>query len=141
FRADGGMLFITGEGLDAVVIVYPYRNLVAETVLAGRAPGAMAVSTTAPDLLFVASPQSGDVTLMDITTSKIRGAVAVGAEPGHITVTPDDQYALVLNRRSGDMAVIWLAALRDKRTRTAPPPLLTTIRVGSKPVSAAVRRA
>ena len=41
YKADGGELFITGEGADAVVIVNPYYTEVAETVLAGRAPAAM----------------------------------------------------------------------------------------------------
>ncbi len=55
---DGGQLFITGEGLDGVVIVYPYHTPeVAETVLAGHAPGAMAASGA---FLFVASPLAGD---------------------------------------------------------------------------------
>ncbi len=34
FKSDGGQLFVTGEGMDAVVIVYPYQTEVAETVLA-----------------------------------------------------------------------------------------------------------
>jgi hypothetical protein len=51
-------------------------------------------------------------------------------------MTPDDQYALILNRRSGNMAVIRLAAVIRSRTRGAP--LFTTIPVGSAPVSAAV---
>ena len=39
FNADGGQLFITGEGGDAVVVVYPYFTPeVAGTVLAGHAP-------------------------------------------------------------------------------------------------------
>ena len=35
----GGQLFITGEGMDAVVAVYPYQTQVAATLLAGHAPG------------------------------------------------------------------------------------------------------
>jgi hypothetical protein len=52
-------------------------------------------------------------------------------------MTPDDQYALILNRRSGNMAVIRLAAIVRSRTRLGAP-LFTTIPVGSAPVSAAV---
>jgi YVTN family beta-propeller protein len=136
FNIDAGQLFITGDGMDAVVIVYPYQTEVAETVLAGHAPGVMAASTT-PDYLFVANPKSNNVTIFDIETHKVIAAAPAGAEPGHIVITPDNQYALVLNRRSGDMAVIRIAAITAKRTKSAP--LFTMIPVGSKPVSAVVR--
>lgn len=138
FKADGGQLFLSGEGMDAVAVVYPYSTEVAQTVLAGRAPGAMAASASPGDgYLFVANPATGDVTILDIETSRAIATVAVGADPGSITVTPDDQFALVLNRRSGNIAVIRIAAVVPTRTRSAP--LFTVIPVGSKPVSAAVK--
>jgi YVTN family beta-propeller protein len=136
FKSDGGQLFITGEGMDAVVVVYPYQTEVAETLLAGHAPGVMAASA-APDYLFVANPRSNNVTILDIETHKVMAAAPAGAEPGHITITPDNQYALVLNRGSGDMAVIRIAAVAARRSKSAP--LFTMIPVGSKPVAAAVR--
>jgi YVTN family beta-propeller protein len=134
---DGGQLFVTGAGSDAVAIVFPYRTEVAETLLAGRAPSAMGV-TGDGRLLFMASPGSNEVSVLEIRTRKLIAVVAVGAEPDFISFTPDDQYALVLNRRSGDMAVIRVAAVLDRRTKTAP--LFTIIPVGSQPVSVAVRR-
>ncbi|HEV2687168.1 MAG TPA: hypothetical protein VGV35_01400, partial [Bryobacteraceae bacterium] len=37
FNADGGQLFVTGEGMDGVVVVYPsYTPEIGETVLAGH---------------------------------------------------------------------------------------------------------
>lgn len=136
FNSDGGQLFVTGEGMDAVVIVYPYHAPeVAETVLAGHAPGAMAASES---LLFVASPQSGDVSILNIPTRKVIAVVSVGNDPGFIVVTPDDQYALVLNRKSGDVAVLRVGAIQPNRNRPGTS-LLTMIPVGSRPVSAAVR--
>ena len=46
FKADGGQVFVTGEGMDAVVVVYPYYTpQIGETVLAGHSPGAMAASS------------------------------------------------------------------------------------------------
>ncbi len=136
FTADGGQLFITGEGMDAVVVVYPYRTEVAQTRLAGHSPGAMAASRN-PGYLFVANPAAGDVTIIEIDTQRVIAVAAVGADPAYITITPDGQYALVLNRASGDMAVIRLGAIKIDRRRSAP--LLTMIPVGSRPVSAAVR--
>jgi DNA-binding beta-propeller fold protein YncE len=134
FHPDGGQLFISGEGRDAVAIVYPYFvPEVAETVLAGSRPGPMAASSTH---LFVTNPAAGDVTILDIVSKKVMAVAAVGADPGYVTVTPDREYALVLNRKSGDMAVIRIAGLQPDRRKSAA--LFTMIPVGSKPVSAVV---
>ncbi len=138
FRSDGGQLFITGEGMDSVVVVYPHKTpMVAETVLAGNAPAEMGVSTGTPDLLFVTNPASGSVTILDIVSRRVIGIVPVGAGPGYVTTTPDGQYALVLDRTSGDMAVIRIAAITGKRNKLAP--IFTMIPVGSRPVSAVVK--
>ena len=67
--------------------------------------GAMEVSSSR-DYLFVANTAAGSVTVMDIITGKVAAVVAVGAEPRHVAVTPDNRYAIVLNSRSGDVAVI-----------------------------------
>jgi DNA-binding beta-propeller fold protein YncE len=65
---------------------------------------------------------------------------AVGADPGFITVTPDGNFALVLNRASGDMAVIRAGAIvAEAAGRLKSAPLYTMIPVGSRPVSAAVK--
>jgi hypothetical protein len=137
FSNDGGQLFVTGEGMDGVVIVYPYHTEVGQTVLTGHAPGAMAASDS---YLFVASPQSGDLSILSISTQKVIGVLKVGTDPGFIAVTPDDQYALVLNRKSGDVAVLRVDLIAPNRYKERAAKLLTVIPVGSKPVSAAVRR-
>ena len=137
FTRDGGQLFVTGEGMDAVVVVYPYFTPeVGDTVLAGHAPGAMDVSE---DLLFVASPLSGDVSILSIATRKLILVVPVGSDPGFIRVMANDQYALVLNRKSGDLAILSVPAITQKKNRYSPRGLLTMIPVGSRPVSAVVR--
>lgn len=146
---DGGQLYITGDGMDAVVTVYPYRTEVAETRLAGHAPAAMAVSeatpgNTTPALLMVANPDADRVTVLDVETGKLAALVQVGRGPGQILITPDRQYALVLNENSGDVAVIRIFSLagnqagggRVKRYKSAP--LFTMVPVGEKPVGAAV---
>lgn len=137
FSADGGQLFVTGTGADVVCVVYPYYTpQVAETVLAGRAPAAMAASRD-PRYLFVANPLSGDVSILNVRDRKMVAVVSVGAEPRYITVTPDSQYALVLNRKSGDMAVLRIGGIQRNRQKSAG--LFTMIPVGSAPVSAAIR--
>jgi len=65
--------------------------------------------------------------------------VSVGQEPREISITPDKQYALVLNEKSGDLAVIRLYSLTEPRAhKYKSASLFTLIPVGEKPVSAAV---
>jgi hypothetical protein len=142
-KPDGGEIFVTGEGMDAVVVLYPYSTEIAETMLAGRGPGKMAVTDSASQsLLLVSNPQANSVTVLDYdnTGKKLVAVVNVGQEPGSIVVTPDQQYALVLNQKSGDLAVIRLYALTSQGAsrRYKPAPLFTIIPVGEEPVSAAV---
>jgi len=137
----GGQLFISGPGMDAVVIVYPYTTEVAETILAGKSPAAMGATET-PPYLFVANPPDNSVTVLDIDTRRLVAVVGVGMEPAEIVFTPDGQYALILNRRSGDLAVVRIPTLgkdaggRSRRYR--PAPLFNLIPVGQGPVSVAV---
>ena len=141
FNADAGQLFVSGEGMDGVAIVFPYRVLqVEQTVLAGRDPGVMAVSGN-PAYLFVGSASGSDVCILNIDTRKVVGIVDVAQRPEFITVTPDNQYALVLDRTSGNMAIIHIAAFRlspgASRTKSGAA-LFTILPVGSDPVHAAV---
>jgi YVTN family beta-propeller protein len=136
FKQDGGQLFVSGEGLDALAIVYPYQTEVAGTILAGHDPGFAAASAT-PDYLFVTNPPSGDVTIIDIQTQKVMAVAATGKDPCFVAVTPGNEFALVLNRGSGNMAVLHIGTLAANRTKSAP--LFTVVPVGSGPVSAVVR--
>jgi YVTN family beta-propeller protein len=132
--------------MDAVVSVFPYRTVVWETLLAGHAPGTMAIAETdrPPAYLLVANPDTDTVTVLDVETGRLVALVQVGSEPRQIVITPDNEYALVLNEKSGDMAVIRIFTLggnqvggeRVKRYKSAP--LFTMIPVGERPVSAAV---
>src|SRR5207253_1241176 len=111
---------------------------IGETVLAGHNPAAMAASR---DYLFVANPTTGDVSILDIETRRVVAVTPVGTEPSYITITPDDQYALVLNQVSGDMAVIRIPNVTraiSQQRRWKKGPLFMLIPVGSKPVSAAI---
>ena len=142
-KPDGGELFVSGDGMDAVVILYPYSTEIAETMLAGHAPGSMAVTdSAASSFLLVSNPQANSVTVLDYdnTGRKLVAVVNVGQEPGSIVITPDQQYALVLNQKSGDMAVIRIYELTNQTParRYKPTPLFTMIPVGEGPVSAAV---
>jgi len=135
FNQDNGQLFITGEGADAAVVVFPFPfPQVAETVLAGSDPGPMAASS---QYLFVANARSGDVSILDIPSRKVIAVAPVGSEPAYIAITPNSEFALILNRKSGDMAVLRIGTIRTERDKRTP--ILTIVPIGSNPRSAAVR--
>jgi DNA-binding beta-propeller fold protein YncE len=140
FNADQGQLFVSGDGMDGIAVVFPFDTLyVDQTLLAGRDPGTMACSAS-PAFLFVASRTGSDLCILNIDTRKVVGFVETGGRPSFITVTPDSQYALVLDQMSGDMGVIRVPRNltgTERRLKTGGS-LFTMISVGSKPVDAVV---
>lgn len=144
FNADQGQLFVSGRGMDGIAIVFPYDVLkVEQTVLAGRDPGVMACSAT-PSYLFVASASGSDVCIMNIDARKVIGLVEIGGRPTYITITPGDQFALVLSENSNEMAVVHIPAVLASQSDPfklryrSGAALFTVVPVGSKPVHAAV---
>jgi YVTN family beta-propeller protein len=119
FNPDGGQMFVSGAGEDSVAIVSPYQNEMGETMLAGRTPGAMAVSAP-QNLLFVANAGSGDLTILDIETRHLAASVHVGGNPAEVLITPDGEYALVLDGQAGNVAVVRIATVLDHKVRTKP---------------------
>jgi DNA-binding beta-propeller fold protein YncE len=140
---DGGQLFITGDGMDAVVVVFPATDEVYQTILAGRAPSAMATTgkDVVPAYLMLTNPDADGITVLDIRSYSLVASVQVGRGPCQILLTPDGQYALVLNERSGDIAVLRMLALSTtpnggyRQFKPAPAPIFTLIPVGGRPVS------
>lgn len=144
FNADQGQLFVSGEGMDAVAIIFPYNPLeVDQTVLAGRDPGVMACSAN-PAYLFVGSEKGSDVCILNVDSRKMIGIVDTGQRPTYITVTPDSQYALILSEVAGTMAVIHISEVQanasnaDKWRNKFTASLFTLLPVGDRPVHAAV---
>jgi DNA-binding beta-propeller fold protein YncE len=145
YSADRGQLFVSGAGMDAVAVVFPYDTLeVDQTVLAGRDPGVMTCSDN-PKYLFVASASGSDVAILNVDDYKMLGIVEVGGKPTYLAVTPDNQYALVFGETSGNMAVIRIPAIGatiakspDKHRYKLVASLFTMLNVGSKPIHAAI---
>jgi YVTN family beta-propeller protein len=119
FNGDGGQMFVTGVGEDAVAIVSPFQNEVDQTILAGRTPYAMAVSGSR-NLLFVTNMESGDLTILDIETRSRAASVHVGENPGDVLLTPDGEYALVIDQRTGNVSVVRISTVLDRKVRTKP---------------------
>jgi YVTN family beta-propeller protein len=138
-KDDGGQIFLSGDGMDAVSILYPFNTQISQTVLAGHAPGAMAA--VGPYLL-VANPESNNVTVLNVNTQVLAALVQVGQQPCQIVLTPDQQWAFVLNAKSGDLAVIRLlslsAAQSERVMRYKSAPIFTMVAVGQNPVAAAI---
>lgn len=127
FNSNGGQMFVTGSGADVVAIVSPFQNEVYETILAGRTPCAMAVSDLR-DLLFVTNLESGDLTILDIFTRSVSATVHVGENPGDVLLTPDSEYALAIDRKSGNVSVVRVATVVN------PPNSSLAARVITKPL-------
>jgi len=137
FNADQGQLFVTGKGMDGVAIVFPYKTMeVEQTVLAARNPGFMA-SSDAPAYLFIASANGSDVSILNIDTRKLIGMADVGGQSEFIAITPDNRFALVLNKTSGSMAAISIPTIRSTREKKAVS-LFALVDVGASPVHVAV---
>lgn len=131
FSSDHGQLFISGAGVDGVAIVFTYDTIeVEQTILTGRTPGAMACSDQ-PRYLFVASRNGSEISILSVETRKMIALTQVGDRPSRIVITPDQQYALVLNEGSGDLAVIRIPSIAGNRSRngaSALPSQILTLR-------------
>lgn len=142
FTPDGGQLFISGKGMDAVAIVFPYDTIeVDETILAGRDPGVMACTKAPLAYLFVGSGSGSDVCILQVASREMVGIVDVGGVPTYITVTPDGQYALILEQAGGSMAAIRIPSIRGdwmEMAQRSQASLFTVLSVGAQPVHAAV---
>ena len=121
FHPDGGQMFVTGSGGDVIAIVSPFQNQVLETILAGRTPDAMAVLGRR-NMLFVTNRESGDLTILDIQTRGVTASVHVGESPGDVLLTPDGEYALVMDQRSGNVSVVRITTVLNRKNRTSSPP-------------------
>jgi DNA-binding beta-propeller fold protein YncE len=138
FTADQGQLFVSGRGMDGVAIVFPYGILeVDQTLLAGSDPGVMACSGLPSNLLFVGSNSGSDLSILSVDTRRAIAMVEVGQKSTFITVTPGNEYALVLDEVSGSLAVIYIPAIHWNRERLGAA-LFTVLPVGQRPVHAAV---
>ncbi len=137
FNADQGQLFVSGKGMDGVAIIFPYDTMeVEQTLLAARHPGAMATSD-APAYLFIASTTGSDISILNIDTRKLMGVVDVGGQSEFIAITPDNRFALVLNKTAGTMAAIYIPTIKATREKKGLS-LFTLVDVGAKPVHVAV---
>ena len=60
--------------------------------------------------------------MAETVKAKIKRFGADGFEPGDILLTPDGEYALVMDQRSGNVSVVRMATVLDHKARTNSPP-------------------
>jgi DNA-binding beta-propeller fold protein YncE len=97
----------------------------------------MAVGTVdGQELLFVTNPGSGDLTIFDIDTRMLAASVHVGGKPGEVLLTPDGEYALVVNQESGDVSVVRIRTALDRKNKVKP--LFTVFPMAGDPQSATI---
>jgi DNA-binding beta-propeller fold protein YncE len=136
---DRGQIFISGEGADSVSVLFPYATEIGEAVLAGHAPGAMIVTDTSPQYLMVANPTAASVTVLDVDSRRMVAVVHVGGDPEEMLITPDNQYVLIVGKKSADLGVLRIATLQEdavRRYKSAP--VFNMISLGGRPTAAAV---
>jgi len=134
---EGGQMFVTGSSGDEIAICSPYQSEVEQTIVGGRTPFAMAVGATGDqNLLYVTNPGSGDLSIFDIDTRMLAASVHIGGKPGEVLLTPDGEYALVVNQESGDVSVVRVQTVLDKKNKVKP--LFTVFPTGANPQSAAI---
>ena len=136
-NGDGGQMFVSGTAGDEIAIINPYQNEVDQTLVAGSKPFALTVAVTSgQELLYVTNGGSGDLSIFDIEFRRLVASVHVGGNPGEVLVTPDGEYALVINRDSGDVAVVRVRTALDRKVKTKP--LFTYFATARGPQSAAI---
>ena len=143
FSGDGGQMFVTGSSDDSIIIVSPYQSEVDQTMIAGQKPYGMAVAVSqGRNLLFVTNAGSADLTIFDIDTRQLASSVHIGGRPGEVLITPDGNYALVIDRDSGDVSVVKMSTALDHKLPAAMAygtrPLFTVFPTGQLPQSAAI---
>jgi YVTN family beta-propeller protein len=145
FNSDLGQMFVTGSSADEIAIVSPWQSEVEQTIVAGHMPYAMAVGATGDrNLLYITNAGSGDLSIFDIDTRTLAASVHIGGKPGEVLLTPDGEYALVVNQESGDVSVVRVetvvgaggAGMLDRTNKVKP--LFTVFPTAANPQSAAI---
>ena len=72
--------------------------------------------------------ESGDLTILDIETRSVSATVHVGENPGDVLLTPDGEYALAIDRKSGNVSVVRVTTVIN------PPNSSLAARVITKPL-------
>jgi DNA-binding beta-propeller fold protein YncE len=76
---------------------------------------------------------SDSVSVYAIDEGRVIGSVQVGSHPDALALTPDEAHLLVVDSRSGDVAVVRTVKTQDNSKISADRALVTLIPVGNQP--------
>lgn len=113
---------------DGIAVVDIAKRALVTTLPSGVDPESLDI---APDgrTLYVSNEDSAQLSAIDLTTGKIRGASAVGREPEGVTVRPDGKIVFVTSEEDSEVTAIdaaTLAVVGHIKTKTRPRSLVIT---------------
>lgn len=117
FSPDGKWLYFTQAGVDAVQVLDPATNLVANHIPVGASPH-HPLFTPDGKVALVVSQGPGQLSILDPQTNQVSKVVTVGKMPHWIAVNPQGTTAWVTNEGSNDVSVVDIAT--GKVTATIP---------------------
>jgi YVTN family beta-propeller protein len=122
-KPDGGEIFVSNSLSDSVSEIYNTTDEVADTYMIGADPVFGLVSRDNL-LLYVANQRSQEVTVYSIDDGKrVAPSLHVGDGPAAMAFSAAGHLLFVVDRRSGDVAVV----------RTASQSLFTLLPAGRDP--------
>jgi YVTN family beta-propeller protein len=121
-KPDGGEIFVSNSLSDSVSEIYNTTDEVGDTYMIGANPVFGLVSHD-NSLLYVANLRSQEVTVYSIVDGRRVGSAHVGDGPSAMAFSAAGHLLFVVDRRSGDVAVV----------RTASQSLFTLLPAGRDP--------
>ncbi len=131
-------MFVSNFGSHSVSIIETTPNEVTSTFLIGTNP-ARAVVSADNSLLYVSNFGSDTVATYSIDTGRSAGMINVGHGPDALALSPNQNFLLVVDAKSGDVAVVRTAKLPQGSSLSAERALFTLIPVGLQPNQIAVK--
>jgi len=129
FSADGGALYVTLAGTNAIQVIDPTSDKIVAQIPTGASPHIAAhFQNVERGSVVVQGP--GELLLFDASTNAPLRAIAVGKQPHWMASSPDGKTMYVTNEGSNDVTVV------DLSTGAT-----STIAVGNAPRKIVVQRA
>jgi len=113
FTPDGGALYFTLAGVNAVQVLDPRTDKVVAQVATGVSPHLAVLFRGAPAATAVVQGP-GEILLFDPSTHAALRTIAVGKQPHWIAGTPGGKQVYVTNEGSNDVTVVDLATGETK---------------------------
>ncbi len=137
-KPDGGEIFVMNSASNTISELSTPTNDVLGSYLMGDHPRAGLVS---PDnsTLYVSNSGSSEVTLYSIDDGKRFGGVHVGDGPSALAFSTAGHLLLVVDARSGDLALVRTASLTQSTNGSTLHSLFTMLSTGHDPNAIAVK--